>query len=270
MKIALQAYTLRDYRSYKPGALGAKEEIKTLLWRVAKAGYEGIEMGTPVGYTHEEYKALLDEFGLQCITARGVNYPSLDRAEINAAIEECKALGAKNTMAGMGNIMLGNTDEITKYIKFLNELGKILMEEAGIHLSYHNHAIEFSKVNGVTTMQRLIEETDERYVFFEPDTHWIQAGGGHVISWLKKLAGRMYVVHFKDYAIDQYSDHEFLECTHRQFAEIGEGNMNWPGIITECKAQNIKWCVVEQDLVPNRPVYEAIALSVKNLRAFGV
>ena len=114
-----------------------------------------------------------------------------------------------------------------------------------------------------------MEGTDERYVFFEPDTHWLQAGGGHVITWLKKLSGRMYMVHFKDYAIDPYSDHSFLECTHKLFAEVGMGNLNWPGIIAECKKQNLAWCSVEQDKV-QRPGYEACEISIKNLRAFGV
>jgi sugar phosphate isomerase/epimerase len=89
-----------------------------------------------------------------------------------------------------------------------------------------------------------------------------------VITWLKKLKGRVYIVHFKDYGIDQYSDHTFLECTHKIFAEIGEGNLNWPGIIKECHDQGIQWCAVEQDRV-QRPGYEAIALSLKNLKALG-
>jgi sugar phosphate isomerase/epimerase len=268
MKIALAPMALAQYRT-SPTSLGYKNDVRTMWTRVKQIGYEGIESMTPAGYTTEEYKALLDEIGLTVVTGGGLRYPDLAGEDFSKKITECKILGAKNVMvSNMPNVVLGNADELKKFIKKLNRAGKALRDE-GIHLSYHNHAIDFSKINGCTILQQIFEGTDERYVSFEPDTHWIQAGGGHVISWLKKFKGRMYIVHFKDYGIDQYSDHTFLECTHKLFLEIGEGNLNWPGIIKECLDQNIAWCAVEQDRV-QRPGYEAIALSLKNLKGFGL
>ncbi|MDR2104098.1 MAG: sugar phosphate isomerase/epimerase [Treponema sp.] len=268
MKIALAPMALAQYRT-KPTALTYKNDVRTMMTRVRQIGYEGIESGTPAGYTHAEYKAMMDEIGLTVVTAGGLRYPELAGNDFSKKIEECKILGAKNVMVShMPNVTLGNYEELKRFIKNLNQAGKILRDE-GIYLSYHNHAIDFSKVNGKTILEQIVEGSDERYVSFEPDTHWLQAGGGHVITWLKKLKGRIYIVHFKDYGIDQYSDHTFLECTHRIFAEIGEGNLNWPGIIQECLDQNISWCAVEQDRV-QRPGYEAIALSLKNLKGFGL
>ncbi len=268
MKIAISPMAVSDYLT-RPTDLTYKNDVHTMLYRIKQLGYEGIEGGTMAGYTNEEYKALLDEIGLQAVTV-GRPYSGLfPISEIDSVIEECKVLGAENFMVGsMHPLVLGNPTELKKFIADLNRTGELLMQE-GIHLSYHNHAVDFSKVNGKRILDQIVEGTDERYVFFEPDTHWIQAGGGHVISWLKKLRGRMYMVHFKDYAIDPYSDHSFLECTHKLFAEVGEGNLNWPGIIAECKAQNLKWCAVEQDKV-QRPGYEACKISIDNLRKFGV
>ena len=271
MKIALAPIALRAYRG-RPDArpdAASKEGIKTMLRRVKKSGYEGIEMGTPPGFSHAEYKEFMDGIGLTVVSAAGLRYPALEGEDFSTTIEECRALGAKNVMvSNMPNIVLGNPYELDRFIANLNRAGKAL-GEAGIHLSYHNHAVDFTKINGRTILEQIFEGTDARYVYFEPDTHWIQAGGGHVITWLKKLRGRMYIVHFKDYGIDPYSDHAFLEGTHKLFMEVGEGNLNWLGIIDECEAQNIKWCAVEQD-VTQRPAYEAIALSVTNLRAYGV
>ena len=267
MKIALAPIALRQYRG-RPGSPPSpadKPGVKTLLLRVKKAGYDGIEMGTPSGFTHCEYKEYMDEIGLTVVSATGLRYPALEGEDFSATIEECKALGAKNVMvSNMPNVVLGNPYELRRFIANLNRAGKAL-SEAGIRLSYHNHAVDFSKINGKTILEQIFEGTDARYVYFEPDTHWIQAGGGHVITWLKKLKGRIYIVHFKDYGIDPYSDHMFVEGTHKLFKEVGEGNLNWPGIIAECKAQGIEWCAVEQDET-QRPAYEAIALSVENLR----
>jgi sugar phosphate isomerase/epimerase len=271
MKIALAPIALGGYRNVKNimSAQAAKEGIKTLLRRVKKAGYEGIEMGTPPGFTHGEYREFMDGIGLEVVSATGLRYPALEGEDFSATIEECHALGAKNVMvSNMPNIVLGNPYELGRFIANLNRAGKELAD-AGIHLSYHNHAVDFSKINGRTILEQIFEGTDVGSVFFEPDTHWIQAGGGHVITWLKKLKGRVYIVHFKDYGIDPYSDHVFLEGTHKQYKEVGEGNLNWPGIIAECEEQGIGWCAVEQDAT-QRPPYEAIELSVNNLRAYGV
>ncbi|MCL2811334.1 MAG: sugar phosphate isomerase/epimerase [Clostridia bacterium] len=263
MQIALAPFTLRHYLgdpvdpSYKPG-------IKTVLQRVKKIGYAGIELGTPPGFTHQEYKDMVDEIGLQVVST-SLRYPELAGEDFSSVIEEATILGAKNVMVPhMPNIVLGNPYELGRLITNLNRAGKAL-REAGLFLSYHNHAVDFAQVNGKPLFEQIVDGTDPAWVLIQPDTHWLQAGGAHVITWLKRLKGRMYIVHFKDYGIDPYSDHAFLEGTHKQFKEIGEGNLNWPGILKECKELGIPWCAVEQDEY-ERPVYEAIALSLKNLQ----
>ena len=268
MKIALAGNTLSPYFT-KPADNGYKNDIQTMLTRTAKIGYEAIEMGTPEGFTNEAFKAAIDEAGIKVVTAGELVYSQLLGNDFSAKIKECKVLGALNVMVtGLPNLVQGNSDELKKFIRCLNMAGKALRDE-GLRLSYHNHAVDFSKINGKTIFEQIIEGTDPRHVFFEPDTYWIQAGGGHVITWLKRLAGRIFIVHFKDYAIDQYSDHTFLEGTHRRFAEVGEGNLNWPGIIAECLEQKIEWCAVEQSAALC-PVYESIAKSYSNLKNFGV
>jgi len=265
MKIALAPFGLRGYRG-NPAERGYKEGIKTLLRRVRDIGYDGIEMATPPGFCPKEYKEYMDEIGLAVTSANGI--PGLlDKEDFSDVIKQCKILDAKNIMIGAPPpLVLGNPYELGQFIGKLNRAGKALIAE-GIRLSYHNHAIDFSKINGKFIFDHIIDGTCPDSVFFEPDTHWIQSGGGHVITWLKKLKGRTHIVHFKDYGIDPYSDHAFLEGTHKLFMEIGEGNLNWPGIIAECKEQGIEWCSVEQDEC-QRPVYEAIAISLKNLRGY--
>ena len=268
MKIALAPIGIREYRGI-PGSTGFKEGIMTLLKRVKAIGYDGIEMANPDGFTIKEYKDFMDEIGLEVTSAGGI-FNWLDRDDYSEVIERCKLLGAKNIMIGSPPpLTLGNPHELSKFIEKLNRAGKAFIAE-GIHVSYHNHAIEFAKDKGKTMYETIIDETEKGSVFFEPDTHWIQAGGGHVISWLQKLKGRIYIVHFKDYGIDPYSDHAFLEGTHKRFMEVGEGNLNWEGIIEECKSQDyIKWCAVEQDN-SHRPPYESAAISAGNLRKMGM
>ncbi|MCL2867676.1 MAG: sugar phosphate isomerase/epimerase [Clostridia bacterium] len=264
MRVSLAPIALRAYRG-DPGQSAFKEGIRSLLWRVRQIGFDGIEMGTPPTFTNAEYKDCLDALGLEAVTAGSLSSEALAAGDFADTLTQCKVLGAKNVMIPcLPAAALGNPYELDSFIGQLNRAGRALMD-AGVHLSYHNHAVDFSRVNDKTILERIVEETDPACVFIEPDTHWIQAGGGHVISWLKRLRGRVYIVHFKDYGIDPYSDHAFLEGTHKLFMEFGEGNLNWPGILKECLAQNIAWCSLEQDEC-QRPPYEAAALGLKNLR----
>ena len=67
MKIGISPMAVYGYLT-RPTSLTYKNDWHTMLYRLKQLGYEGIENGTPEGFTHEEYKALLDEIGLQCIT----------------------------------------------------------------------------------------------------------------------------------------------------------------------------------------------------------
>ena len=266
MRIALAPMALSEYRT-PPELPSYRNDVATMMRKIRAIGYEGVESGIPSGYSAETFREVLDEAGLVSVTCAWPNYPELEGSDFRTLLQNAKILGSANAMvSNMPPPVLGNPEALKAFIANLNRVGKLLMEEGGVHLSYHNHAIDFSPVGGARAFDRIIEGTDERYVFIEPDTHWIQAGGGHVVTWLRRLRGRVYVAHFKDYAIDPDSDHTYLESAHKLFAEVGEGNLNWRGIVGECLEGGIPWCAVEQDRV-RRPGYEACAISYANLAA---
>ena len=141
------------------------------------------------------------------------------------------------------------------------ELG---LKEAGIQLGYHNHDFEFEKFPGCkkTMMEIFYEETDPECVCAEIDVHWVTRGGGSPVYWIHKVAGRMPVVHFKDFV--RYEGEP-------RFCEIGEGNLDWAAIIEACRATNVRWYSIEQDQpFPGRDIFESVKISFDNLRAMGV
>ncbi len=50
---------------------------------------------------------------------------------------------------------------------------------------------------------------------------------------------------------------------------MGEGNLDWPGIIAACRAAGVEWYIVEQDTC-QRPPMESAKLSLQNLKKMGV
>ena len=73
------------------------------------------------------------------------------------------------------------------------------MKEDGFDLYYHNHHIEFLKVNGQYLLDILRENAP--HLGFELDTHWIQRGGENPVEFIKKYAGSVRLLHLKDYRI---------------------------------------------------------------------
>jgi sugar phosphate isomerase/epimerase len=52
-------------------------------------------------------------------------------------------------------------------------------------------------------------------------------------------------------------------------AEVGEGNLNWPAILSACKEANVRWYAVEQDVCQRDP-FESLAISYRNLHEMGL
>jgi Sugar phosphate isomerases/epimerases len=154
----------------------------------------------------------------------------------------------------------------------LNKYGKIL-KDAGLKLYYHNHHFEFQRYNGKTGYDILVEETDPELVGFEVDVHWLQRGGVDPVTQLSKMAGRIDLVHLKDFRIvfppveptPHLLHHE--ECV--QFAEIGEGNLDMPGIIRTSLKGGCIYLPIEQDDCYGIDPFDCIKTSVANIKAMG-
>lgn len=80
------------------------------------------------------------------------------------------------------------------------------------------------------------------------------------MSWLRKLKDRMRIVHFKDMAIVEGK---------QVYAEVGEGNLEWPEIIQACREAEVEWYLIEQDVCQRDP-FESLKLSLDNLRELGL
>ena len=69
------------------------------------------------------------------------------------------------------------------------------------------------------------------------------------------MTDRMPVIHLKDMVM---SGREQL------MAEVGEGNLYWPGILAACDEANVQWLAIEQDICQRDP-FESVAISYRNL-----
>ncbi len=250
-KIALELYTLRDFFS-------TEKEFADAMQKARKAGYEAVEVaGVPSAIPRPFIKQVLDDNGMVCMaTQAGLEGLTND---LSATIDELGVLECTHTALAAAPNELRNGDGYRKLVGILDEAGAKLAEH-GIKLAYHNHWFEFQRFGEKIAMDILYENTDPALLEAKLDTAWIQKGGGDVIMWIRRLANRMSVIHFKDYTI---VDNEIV------LTEVGEGNLNWPGILKACSETDLHWYVVEQDRCSRDP-FESIRISYENLKSWGV
>ncbi|WP_111307071.1 sugar phosphate isomerase/epimerase family protein [Confluentibacter sediminis] len=256
----LALYTLRDEMALSP---------KDVLKEVANIGYKYIESaeysdGKFYGMSPLEFKNYLNEIGLIPMSAHQgtVTFENADKM-----IEDVKAAGFKYFVIPVPPMGLfkyysetqsmGMTGGATNLAKILNALGEKCYN-AGLKLLYHNHDFEFKKnEDGIVTIDYLLENTNPNYVNFQMDLYWVTKAGAKPISYFEKYPGRFKSWHIKD--MDERGN----------FAPVGNGNIDFYGILDKKDLSGMEFYLVEQDLTFNMKPMEAIKISHEGLKRFG-
>ncbi|HUW83152.1 MAG TPA: sugar phosphate isomerase/epimerase [Phycisphaerae bacterium] len=247
-----QLYTVRDFCKTMP-------EVAASLKKVADIGYTAIQIS---GFGPVDPKDV----------AKAVNDNGLTVASThtgwNQFLEDLDAVIAEHKLWSCVHLAIGglprdyHTPDGIK--RFRDELAPIAarLAKEGMDFSYHNHNHELVRFGGKTWLDMLYEQIGPELLKAEIDTYWIQAGGADPTAWVRKCAGRMPLLHVKDMAISPERE--------QRFAEIGEGNLNWPAILDAAEEADVEFCLVEQDRCYERDPFESLAISYRNLKAMGV
>jgi len=247
--LAAQLYTVREF-------LKTPEDIERSLRKVKKIGYNAVEVSGLGPIEPARLKELVDEIGLNICATHNPFIRFKDDTE--ALIAEHKLWGCK--YIGLGSMPQDYRTSIDGYHAFIRDISKPAKKIAdeGLQFVYHNHKFEFQNYDGVTGMDILLNGTSPATFGFELDTYWVQSGGANPIDWIKKFKGRMKIVHFKDMAIKD---------DQQVFAEIGQGNLNWPEIIKTCRKTHVEYFSIEQDKCFRDP-FESLSMSYNYLKQF--
>src|SRR5215208_1780300 len=163
-KISIQLWTFAEYIGFGTDA-ATIERTRTVFQRLSEMGYRNVEPFTLSGLSAEEYRALLDEYGLKA-SARHVNVGTPDSpVDFQQILEENRILGIKYFGSG-GTPNYATEAEWIAYAQYLNELGEAARKQ-GQTLMVHNHYWEFQRVfSDRTAFDILMAYTDPRNVVF--------------------------------------------------------------------------------------------------------
>lgn len=242
-QIALQLYTVRDH---------TRTEMLATLQQVAALGYRAVEFAGYGNATPSEIRATLDAHGVQAIST----HVGLDRLQTDPAsvFTDLHTLGCTYVVVpAVSEAYRSNLAQVHSLAALLNTLGRQCRDE-GLHLGYHNHATEFSPLDGTTMWAILTEETDPALVALELDVYWAQFAGVDPVSTIQRHGGRLPLLHIKDMASDDT----------RADLPVGDGVLPWPAIFEAGATAGTQWYIVEQD--NPRDALADVERSLRNLQ----
>jgi sugar phosphate isomerase/epimerase len=279
-KIGVQAMMLKGSFS----ELGAFETLR----KVSAIGYNAVEISqipmTPenvaeLDRSRSELSMDIAALSVAMETPKGMPADSL-KDHFDKVVDDARRLDTKLLRIGMLPFpAMKSIHALVDFAKQANEYAERLQEQ-GISLYYHNHHIEFAKFDGKYMLDVIAENSPA--MGMEIDVHWVQRGGLDPVRTLEKYVGRTAMVHLKDYRIGQMPEAAFgmlqtgdfpgFMAEFRnvvQFAEVGEGNLDFPAIIPAAEAAGAQYMLVEQDELYGRTVWDALQTSYDNLVALG-
>ncbi len=250
--VAAQLYTVREFTQTIDG-------VADSLRKVADIGYTAVQISGfgPVDY--RQVAQLVADNGLT-VASTHVSWERFLN-DLDQLIIEHQAWGCVHPAIGG---LPGHYYTLDGLKRFADELAPIAAKLAsvGMDFSYHNHSHEFAKHDGRRWIDLLLEATTPDQLKMELDVYWVQHAGADPADYVRRCAGRMPLLHLKDMAITPERE--------QRFAEIGEGNLNWPAIMAAAQEIGVEWYFVEQDRSYGRNPFDSLAISYRNLVAMGL
>lgn len=227
--MALQLYTVRDL---------AKKDLDGTLKKMADMGWRYVQWSAMPVLPADKIRAALDKAGLKCIACH-TTIESFEK-DFAGQVAFWKTVGNKDVApGGMMKDCTANLEAWLRGAKRLDELGAKL-RDVGMRLSMHNHMLEFDKFpnDPRPKHQILMEATKPENLCAELDIGWAAAAGVDVPAYIRKLSGRIKVVHAKDMILDGKK---------HTITALGKGSLKWNEIFAAGKEAGIEWYTYEQD-----------------------
>lgn len=234
----LVLYSVRDEMVHNP---------KGALDRVGKLGFHYVELGgtrelSPA--TPEEQRTFLAELAARNLKAVSCHFPfERYRDDIEGVIRDAENLGVRYVCCA-GITHQGKFDEkaCREGINVFNRAGETLAKHH-LTLCYHPHGFEFEPSSSGTLFDKLLTETNPKFVSYEMDVFWIHFAGQDPVQLLKKYPGRWKLMHLKDM---KKGDAPSKIDLHSSVA-LGSGQLDMAGILRAAKREGVKYYFIEDE-----------------------
>jgi inosose dehydratase len=259
---------------------GKAAGFEQVLDEIRETGYQGSELGD-WGFMPAVPSELKKELSKRSLSMVGAFVPvfmkerSKHKAGAEAAVKTAKLMAdagfpeafivladengsVKERTLNAGRVspaMVLTNDEWKVFAEGANLVAHEVKAKTGLRTVFHHHCAGYVETPG--EIDSLLKFTDPSLVGLVLDMGHYMFGGGEPLVALKKHAGRIWHIHFKDCQPDIAAKSRsekwdyFKSVGSGVFCELGKGAVDFPSIVKELHAQKYSgWIVVEQDVLP--------------------
>lgn len=211
--------------------------------QLAAAGFQSIELCSPVGYEEfaglaklsgAEIRKILGDAGVTCVSS----HFGLDELRKNQddRIAWAKDVGLTQMLvASLDGPRHPTMDDVKKAADEYNKIGE-KAASAGITQGLHNENFETSTVDGQRTYDLLFKFLDPKFVKFQFQVSTI-AQGFDAAKYFTKYPGRFISMHVQGW-----------DAKTRKIVPVGQGTLDWKKIFAAAKTGGIENYFVEMNL----------------------
>ncbi len=236
MPIGCQTYPVR--------AMIGEDFVGTIK-QLAAAGFQRIELCSPLGYANSgfgaiakykgpELRKILSDAGVKCESSH-FDMKEL-RENLANRIAWAKDVGLTQMIVPSLNGPRNPTmDDVKRAADEYNRIGE-QSAKAGIQQGLHNEGFELSMVDGKRTYDLLLDLLDPKLVKFQFQVSTISRGYD-AAEYFMKYPGRFISMHVQDWSAET-----------KTTMAVGQGTLDWKKIFTAAKTGGIKNYFVEMSL----------------------
>ena len=213
--------------------------------QLADAGFQSIELCSPVGYAEygfgglanfkgPELRRILSDAGVTCISS----HFGIDELRKNQDDRIAWAKDVGLTQMLVPSLDAGNTptmDDVKRAADEYNKMGE-KSAKAGIQQGLHNEGFELSTVDGKRTYDVLFELLDPKLVKFQFQVSTISKGYA-AAEYFTKYPGRFISMHVQGW-----------DAATKKIVPVGQDSLDWKSIFTAAKVGGIHNYFVEMKL----------------------
>lgn len=249
--LAFYKTTALAAKKYKNIPLGFQSwPIKDMLGKdfpgtlktMSAMGYKLIELCSPIGYKNigfgflsgmptAEIKKTIRDAGLHCPSCH-FGFAEFSKENIDKSIEFAKAMGLSQMICS--TFGLPNNATLGDYQKAVDTLNTAAykVKEAGMITGYHNHDMEFARLDNGLIYDALMARFNKELVKMQFQTEVINLGY-KASTYFEKYPGRFISAHLSDWTAD------------KKQVPIGQGVIDWPAFFAAAKTGGVKNYFVE-------------------------
>jgi sugar phosphate isomerase/epimerase len=233
--LGFQVWTLKDQLI---------KDFSGTLKMMAGLGYQGVEMCSPPGYESsgfgplmsmkaKEMKKIVEDSGL-ILQSTHYGFGEL-RDNLSERMDFALESGQKQMICS--SFWLPKEAKMSDWMKSVDELNEIGVKtkKAGIQIGFHNHHMEFEKLDGKLIYDALLEHFDPDLVKMQFQVAVISIGY-KAADYFNRYPGRFISAHLADWS----------SATNKN-VPIGQGVVDWKELLAAADKCGVKNYFVEMD-----------------------